>query len=149
MTQIYLHQNIDKRSILPDLMNLSSRGLSSRLRGSTLSGNWAIERHSRLRKLGKSVLSLGSEANFSCSRNSTPTSPLSMTSQPGSPLTPDSSSSSPSSCNSFSMRGRCALLPFAYFHQQINNFAANKLFYQEKHQSGGSQNVKPDNEQTT
>lgn len=84
-------------------MNLSSRGLSSRLRGSTLSGNWTIDCHSRLRKLGKSVLSLGSVVNFSCSRNRTPTSPLSMTSQPGSALVPSNDCSS-SSCSSFSVR---------------------------------------------
>lgn len=86
-------------------MNLSSRGLSSRQRGSTLSGNWTMDFHSRLRKLGKSVLSLGSVANFSCSRNRTPTSPLSMTSQPGSAVVPsdDSSSLSSSSCSCFSV----------------------------------------------
>lgn len=83
-------------------MNLSSRGLRSRLRGSTLSGNWTIDCHSRLRKLEKSVLSLGSVADFSCSRNRTPTSPLSMTSQPGSALVPSNNCSS-SSCSSFSV----------------------------------------------
>lgn len=86
-------------------MKRSSRGLSSRLRASTLSGNWTIDCHSRLRKLGKSVLSVGSAANFSCSRKRTPTSPLSMTSQPGSALVPSSrySSSSPSSRSCFSV----------------------------------------------
>lgn len=107
-------KKVNRAICFPDLMNLSSRGVSSRLRGSTLSGNWAMERHSRLRKLGKSVLSLGSEANFSCSRKSTPTSPLSMTSQPGSPLTPDSSSSS--SCNSFSMTSREEDLLYSHLH---------------------------------
>lgn len=96
--------------IMPYLTNLSSKGVSSRLRGSTLSGNWAMECQSRLRKLGKSVLSFGSRSDFSCSRNSTPTSPLSMTSQPASLDTIVSSSSLPSSlpssCNSFSMTSR-------------------------------------------
>lgn len=84
------------------MTNLSSRGLRSRLRGSTRSGNWTIDCHSRLRKLEKSVLSLGSVANFSCSRNRTPTSPLSVTSQPGSALVPSNNRSS-SSCSSFSV----------------------------------------------
>lgn len=86
-------------------MNRSSRGLSSRLRASTLSGNWTMDCHSRLRKLGKSVLSLGSVANCSCSRNRTPTSPLWITSQPGSALVPsvDSPWSSSSSCSCFSV----------------------------------------------
>lgn len=96
------------------MMNLSSRGLRSRLRGSTLSGNWTIDCHSRLRKLEKSVLSLGSVANFSCSRNRTPTSPLSMTSQPGSALVPSNDSSS-SSCSSFSVTNARGRFPHEVF----------------------------------
>lgn len=103
-----------------DLMKRSSRGVSSRLRGSTRSGNWAMERHSRLRKLGKSVLSSGSQVAFSCSRNSVPTSPLSMTSQPGSPLrsVPSSSSlSSSSSASSFSTNTASSHVSFAYMYR--------------------------------
>lgn len=88
------------RFFTTDLMNLSSRGLSSRVRGSTRSGNWAMERHSRLRKLGKSLLPSGSEASRRCSRKSSPTSPLAITSQPGSRSASGGSSSL--SCNSLS-----------------------------------------------
>lgn len=65
------------------LMKRSSNGLSSRLRGSTLSGTWAMVCHSRLRKFVKSVRSLKCDVWSSWSRNRTPTSPLSITSVPG------------------------------------------------------------------
>lgn len=88
--------------IYTHLMKRSSSGLSSRLRGSTLSGNWLMALHNKLRKLVKSVRSSTLSACSNCSRNRTPTSPLLITSASGPSLDPDPSSSSLTSSTSSS-----------------------------------------------
>lgn len=92
-TQAHIYTHLIKRS---------SSGLSSRLRGSTLSGNWLMALHNKLRKLVKSVRSSTLSACSNCSRNRTPTSPLLITSASGPSLDPDPSSSSLTSSTSSS-----------------------------------------------